>query len=332
MLGVEGVLEVGQRLRSVLDPEVDDAGSAFTVGGAAEVGHQRVVGVEDHHARPPWLLREPCPIVGQPIQLAVAVELVAEQVAEHEGVRSQLLHHRRDPGLVDLEQAQLEPSTGPPRALQQGGGDSARHVGAGAVVRGVDAGLSQHARDHAGGGRLSVGRAHDHGPALEATAKLLERPGGKSQQQLPRQAGASSAPADPGEAADGSGERELEAQHQDRTAGAITRMAPGTSLTLRGQPRDGLSIGIDVEGAVRGDLDLSRSEGPDTVELDVSSLEHLGQVSQEAQLRVLADQDHLQQAVVRLRLRRDPHAAAVEARVGRDHGVALEAVLARRRG
>ena len=47
VLGVERVLELGQRLRGVLDPEVDDPLAAALLGVAAEVGDQRVVGVED---------------------------------------------------------------------------------------------------------------------------------------------------------------------------------------------------------------------------------------------------------------------------------------------
>ena len=46
VLGVEGVLQLGQRLAVVLDPEVDDALAAIAVRVAAEVGDQRVVGVE----------------------------------------------------------------------------------------------------------------------------------------------------------------------------------------------------------------------------------------------------------------------------------------------
>ena len=47
VLGVEGVLQLRQRLRGVLDPEVDDALARALLGVAAEVGDQRVVGVED---------------------------------------------------------------------------------------------------------------------------------------------------------------------------------------------------------------------------------------------------------------------------------------------
>ena len=47
VLGVEGVLQLRQRLRVVLDAEVDDPLARALVGVAAEVGDQRVVGVED---------------------------------------------------------------------------------------------------------------------------------------------------------------------------------------------------------------------------------------------------------------------------------------------
>ena len=46
VLGVEGVLQLGQRLGGVLDAEVEDALARLAVLVAAEVGDRRVVGVE----------------------------------------------------------------------------------------------------------------------------------------------------------------------------------------------------------------------------------------------------------------------------------------------
>ncbi len=46
VLGVEGVLELGQRLRGIVDAEVDDAWATLAALVATEVGDQRVVGVE----------------------------------------------------------------------------------------------------------------------------------------------------------------------------------------------------------------------------------------------------------------------------------------------
>ena len=47
VLGVVGVLELGQRLAGVLDPEVGHARTAVEPAVATQVGDQRVVGVQD---------------------------------------------------------------------------------------------------------------------------------------------------------------------------------------------------------------------------------------------------------------------------------------------
>ena len=74
------------------------------------------------------------PLVGERLQLAVAVELVAEEVAEHDQARVELGGHLRQPRLVDLEEALGAP------LLEQGRGDAPGHVRAGPVVHGPAAG------------------------------------------------------------------------------------------------------------------------------------------------------------------------------------------------
>ncbi len=100
VLGVGRVGHPGQRQRVVLDPEVQRARVL-----AAEVRDQRVVGVqhEPRAARAQHLL----PALGDRLELAVAVELVAEQVAEQDRARVQLRGERGQPQLVDLEQPEL---------------------------------------------------------------------------------------------------------------------------------------------------------------------------------------------------------------------------------
>ena len=105
VFGVEGMLELGQRLRGVLDPEVDDALAAALVGVATEVGDQRVIGVEDEPAPTDPLGDRLRPPVGEYLDLAVAIELVTEEVAEHDQGRVELGGDLRQPRLVDLEQA-----------------------------------------------------------------------------------------------------------------------------------------------------------------------------------------------------------------------------------
>ena len=86
----DGVLELRQRLRVVLDAEVGDA-----VALAPEVGDERVVGVQHEAAR----RRRARPTSSAQrsamrLELAVAVELVAEQVAEQQRARVELARDR----------------------------------------------------------------------------------------------------------------------------------------------------------------------------------------------------------------------------------------------
>ena len=99
VLGVARVLELGEREAVVVDAEVHGLRRV-----AAEVGDERVVGVE-HEARA--LADDRGPAVGDRLQLAVAVELVAEQVAEQHRARLDLLGDLAEPELVDLEQAEV---------------------------------------------------------------------------------------------------------------------------------------------------------------------------------------------------------------------------------
>ena len=106
------------------------------VGGArAEVGDQRVVGVE-HELRARGLGRDHRgPAVGDRLQLAVAVELVAEQVAEQHRPRLELVDDR---GRARTRRPRTGRSRRPAPALarrvEQRGGDAAGHVRPGAVV------------------------------------------------------------------------------------------------------------------------------------------------------------------------------------------------------
>src|SRR5215210_7204162 len=84
VLGVMGVLELRQRLARVLDAEVGDAGTAGQLSVAAEVGDQRIIGVQGELAGSAERADQIRPVIGQALELAVAVELVAEQIAEYE--------------------------------------------------------------------------------------------------------------------------------------------------------------------------------------------------------------------------------------------------------
>jgi len=99
VLGVGGVREPGESLRVVVESVVEDGVPAL----AAEVGDQRVVGVE-HEPRAARVGRHKLgPAVGQGLQLAVAVELVAKEVGEQVGARMDRRGDAWQPRLVDLE-------------------------------------------------------------------------------------------------------------------------------------------------------------------------------------------------------------------------------------
>jgi hypothetical protein len=151
VLGVCRVGHAGQRQGVVIDAEVDGARAL-----AAEVGDERVVGVQDGNGGA--LGKDPLPTVGDRLELAVAVELVAEEVAEEDRARAQFRRHLGQPQLVHLEQPQPAGDCLPrPGGREQRRGDATRHVGPGAVV---DEGASvarEDAREHRGGRRLAVG-------------------------------------------------------------------------------------------------------------------------------------------------------------------------------
>ena len=91
VLGVGGVRHALQRQRVVLDSVVENFRSL-----PAKVGEQGIVGVAHKLGRP----RRPAradrlgPPLGDRVELAVAVELIPEQVAQHDRLRMQL---RRKP-------------------------------------------------------------------------------------------------------------------------------------------------------------------------------------------------------------------------------------------
>ena len=95
------MLELGQRQRVVLDAVVEG------LPVAPEVGDERVVGVQDEAGRGRQAGDDRRPAVGDDLELAVAVELVAEQVAEQHRARLELGRDRSEPELVDLEQAHV---------------------------------------------------------------------------------------------------------------------------------------------------------------------------------------------------------------------------------
>ena len=130
---------------------------------AAQVGHQRVVGVQ-HELRVRRRGPRAAPTVGERLQLAVAVELVAEQVGEQTGAGGQRAATWRQPRLVDLEEPDLvgsRPASSSAVATPQCMFEPARLCTTRAGRALEDRG------EHGGGGGLAVGGRHEHRAVVE---------------------------------------------------------------------------------------------------------------------------------------------------------------------
>ena len=311
------MLELGVGDAVVLDPEVQ------RLRPAAEVGDERVVGVE-HELRPRRAsLDDGGPAVGDRVELAVAVELVAEQVGEQQRARLQLVDHRPEPELVDLEQPEVAVELAPAAARggRQGGGDATRHVRAGAVVDETRAGALEDRRHHRGRRRLAVGgRDHD--------AAVLQPPGQQpdgvrleAREQLARQRGAAAAAGAAGERADGLRRGQLGGE---QAHGAMTLSAPGWTRTVAGRSAIGSPSACTLNGRSAWKA-TSRAWHISTPGLaDVGAREDLRERRQVGALGHVADHHDVEQAVVELGVGGEVHAAAEHARVGDRDRVAGE--------
>ena len=147
---------------------------------AGQPGHERVVGVSDEPPRAGG--RDPPPTGGDGLELAVAVELVAEQVPEPEHPRGQRRRHVLERGLVDLEDAEVGAA-----AREQRRGDARGEVRAGGVAAQPPLGL-EHGREHLRGGGLAVRRRDHNGAAGDPARQPRDGVGSHPQEQLARQA------------------------------------------------------------------------------------------------------------------------------------------------
>src|SRR5204862_469532 len=101
-LRVGRVLQSGAGLRAVVDP----VGSERAVVVARELAEERVVDVGHEHRVAPRPERIP-PAPGDELELAVAMELVAEEIAEKHSAWMHPPHDFRQRALVYLEEAEL---------------------------------------------------------------------------------------------------------------------------------------------------------------------------------------------------------------------------------
>ena len=115
-----------------------------------------------------------CPVIGDGIDFAIAVELVTEQVMQDHEARLGFTHDLRQGGFVAFKQGHIirHPAT-PISTHQRSGGDARGQISPRTIVEHAPPGSSQAIGNHAGGGGFAVGTGHTNHPT----------------RQLPRQVG-----------------------------------------------------------------------------------------------------------------------------------------------
>ena len=148
------------RIGCVLQRGAGVAGVVEAVGDrsdppAREVADLRVVAVDDEHCLGGQLRRSGAPALGDVLELAVAVELVAGEVSEQHCAGADAADDLRQRALVDLQQPEL----GVP-LCEQGGRDARDEVRA-RPVPGESSAAADDLRHHRRGRRLAVRRRDD---------------------------------------------------------------------------------------------------------------------------------------------------------------------------
>ena len=144
------------------------------------------------------------------LELAVAVELIPEEIAEKERLRPDAARNLRQRGFVDLEQPEL----GAPRPEQRRG-DARDEIGPRMVVRDPDA-RAEDLRHHRRARRLAV-RRRDHGGALGQPARQpVDRSGIELPEELSRKRRPAAAARSAGERPGGTRRRRLDGQGERR--------------------------------------------------------------------------------------------------------------------
>ncbi len=134
-----------------------------TAGGVwREACHHRIVAVE--HDR--GLGRQAADHVlergGDAVQLAVAVQLIAEEIVHDHHIRLDLRHGATDSRFVDLEDEHIGVQCAEQaRAVDGDGGDALQEIRAGAILGDALAARLRQRGEHATGGRLAVAAADD---------------------------------------------------------------------------------------------------------------------------------------------------------------------------
>jgi hypothetical protein len=178
------------------------------------------------------------PALRDDLELAVAVELVAEEVGEQQRARAQLAHHGTEPELVHLEEPERPRELAPaaPGGARERRGDAAGHVRARPVVHERLARALEDGRDHRRRRRLAVRGADHRAAVLQPGA---EQPDGmrlQPREHLARQRGPAAATGGAHQRADRLGGRDLRPEQHH---GASTFSAPGRTRIVTGSSASG---------------------------------------------------------------------------------------------
>ena len=217
VLRVGRVLEMRPGVARVVQAEAERRGA--TVGEICDDG---VVRIHDQRRIDGKAVDGGAPALGDELELAVAVELVAKEVAEGEHARLQPLERLGQRGLVDLEQAEI----GSPRRDERRC-DTGEQVRAGPVPR-EPSPAAEDLGCHRGRGGLAVGGGKDHGAVGKAPRERVHRSGVELPQRLSGEGGAAAATNCTGERTEPARGRGLEAEAQAHRA---------ASVPVAGEPR-----------------------------------------------------------------------------------------------
>ena len=174
--------------------------------------------------------RDRRPAVGDRLELAVAVELVAEQVGQQQRARAQLADDLAEPELVDLE----EPGVAVARAASSSVAATPPAMFAPARLCTSRAPRALEDRGgHRGGRRLAVRGRDDRAAALQARREAADRVRLEAHEQLARAALVPPRPARRDSAPAARAAATL-ASSDAHASGSRTRSAPGTARMVIG--------------------------------------------------------------------------------------------------
>ena len=229
VLRVGGVLQRRPGVTRVVEPEPH---GSFTPAG--EIRHQRIVGIHDERGLRVEPAHSLAPARSDVLELAVAVELVAEEVPEADDTGRKPCNDLGQRRLVDLEEPEL-------RAVgrEQRRSDPGDEVRARTVVGKPESRREDRLR-HRRGRRLAIRGGDQRRTERKPLPEPVDRTGIELPEQLSGQGGAAAAPCEPREAADGTGRGGLD-RERDRRAHNGEGICRGHSNegTCRVLPRTG---------------------------------------------------------------------------------------------